>query len=843
MSQEVSPAYELANQSPDKQVVYVLEIEGLDFVFSTSTVGQRVKYGDPGLEYGITYGGLPVVYGGIIPYGGLLNPEDSQKNYLNLDKSGMTWSQKVEPWDGKASVSTLNFVLTDINQEVLQLISPGVILDEILLKRCSFYIGFENIGFPEEFVRLYRGIISGISHEPGVITIETSDPNLLRRQKLFETAKTNLTSAISDSDGTLNVTSTDGFYFPVNAPGSASPEPGHSVGVKIGDEIITYSTTPGATSFTSVTRGALGTTATAHDNGAEITPVFHFEGNPLRIANKIMLSGWLGVASETGIGVLSIEETGDAAEPTILNSVTTNEDLKDKYGIDVGDFVTISGSGVGGNNQTEKQILSFFDVGGQKNRGIILDATLTLENPSTATLDFRSQYDVYPNECGLKMRMFDVDHARHKQIADEFVIDTVADMKFIATQEEDSGKTFIEKQLYVPIGAFSLTRNAKCSVVITAPPLPIYSILDLNSTNVLEADKAVTKRAVNSRKFYNVIELSYDKSTVNDNFETIEKYIDSDSLERIPYREIIQIESNGIRTERNAEALIDRTVRRIFERYAFGAQTISFKTTWEFGAIVEAGDIILINDDGDLLFPDLSTGQRGLPPQLWEVLEKSTDMKTGVTSLTIINGIGAQTTDRFGVISPSSVVLTSIDASSFRIEEDSFGALFPNQDYKKWDDYVGSTIVVHDPLYAQESESTFLGFDGADPYKVLLGSPLSFTPQPGDVMNLAFYRAGDPDRIPRLYHAFLSPLVLVASGASTTQFTVATGEGVKFWVGGLVRVHDVNDALTSGEVAVTNISGDTITVGDSLGFTPDNTYLVTFIGFTQDNTQTYRLYG
>lgn len=846
MTVSISVTYETLNASGNKPLVFVLKIEGLDYIISTGIVGTKLRYGYPGIEYGDP--GL--TYGCIVPWGGLTAAgtydPNKQKPYLNLDKSGMVISQKIEQWEGKSSVSTLSFVLTDVNQEMLALSSPGVELSDILLKKCELWVGFEESSYPEDYIRVYRGFVSSFRHEPGLITLGTSDPNLLRRQKLWEESKTYLTGAINNSVTTIPVSSTTGFYKLINAPGSASPEPGHQIGIKIDDEIMTYTVDPGTNQFTGVTRGALGTLANPHNADANVTPVFYMEGNPLRLACKLMLSGWGGVPFVSGVEAQSFRYTGDPVALYLDGAVNVGVDLVATYGLAIGDVVTTTGATNGANNVTEAVILEFRSLNGIENSVVILDAPLVTELTTSAVMAFRSQFDVYPIECGVKMTPDDVDTQRHIDTANQFLIDEVAYFKFTIIEEEDSAKDFIEKELYAPAGAFSLTRGGRLSVVVTAPPLPQSTVLTIDDQNVLNADKAITERAVNTRKFYNVIAFSYDHDAIDGEFFTVEKFIDSNSLVQIPFKEYIDIESRGMRTDENAQALTDRMTRRTFERYGRAAETIQFKSTWGVGALLEAGDIVLVDDQGDLLFPDLATGTRGIPLQLWEVLEKSLDLKTGQASVTLINGTGAEVFDRYGTISPSSVIESGISTTQFRLERDSFGALFPDREYKKWEDYVGLNIAVLSWDYTTYEETTLLSIDPIDQYKITVAPPLSFTPSAGMIMNLAEYSTS-PDKneqgLVKLAHAYLSPVVAVVSGASTTQFDVGGGDVSKFWVGGLVRVHDADYTLESDEVEVTNISGTTITVSPAMAFTPSASQLVTGIGFSADETQTYRYFG
>lgn len=846
MTVQTPVTYEILNASGNKPLVYVLKIEGLPYVYGTAVIGSKAKFGDPGLEYGDP--GL--VYGSIIPYGGFTAAgtydPNKQRPYLNLEKSAWSLSQKIEQWEGKSSVSTLSFVITDVNQEVLAMASPGVELTDVLLKKCELWVGFEESSYPEDYLRIYRGFVSSFRHEPGLITLGTSDPNLLRRQKLWEETKTFLTSGINNSTTTIPVSSTAGFYTLIDAPASASPEAGHQIGIKIDDEIMTYTVDPGTSQFTGVVRGALGTVAASHQSDASVTPVFYMEGNPLRLACKLMLSGWGGVPFVSGVEAQSFRYTGDPVALYLDGAVNMGQDVVTNYGLAIGDVVTITGATNGANNVTEAVILEFRSLNEIENSVIILDAPIVTELTTSAVCAFRSQFDVFPGGCGVKMSPDDVDTQRHIDTANQFLIDEVADFEFVITEESDSAKEFIEKELYAPCGAFSLTRAGRLSVVVTAPPLPNQTVLSITDQNVLNADKAVTERAVNTRKFYNVISFSYDHDVIEGEFLTIEKFIDSDALVQIPYREYIDIESKGMRTDRNAQALTDRMTRRTFERYGRAAETIQVKTTWGIGALLEAGDVVLVDDQGALLFPDLATGQRGIPLQLWEVLEKSLDLKTGQATVTLINGTGAEVLDRFGTIAPSSLIESGISTSEFRLERDSFGALYPDREYKKWENYIGLKVTIFDELFAQEEETTLVSFDAVDQFRVNVAPPLSFTPSAGMIMRLADY-SPSPDKndqgIAKLAHAYLAPVVDVVSGASTTQFDVAGGDVSKFWVGALVRVHDADYTLESDEVEVTNVSGTTITVSPAMAFTPTAGQKVTGIGFSADETQTYRYYG
>ena len=115
----------------------------------------------------------------------------------------------------------------------------------------------------------------------------------------LSTALTNtLSSGINDSVTTIPVTSNSGF-----------PTAGT---LAIGDELITY-TGKGTNTMTSATRGALGTTAAAHNSGATVTNATDFSGWGTALpANQTTLEP----------GLWSLDNFGEVLVATIANGAT-----------------------------------------------------------------------------------------------------------------------------------------------------------------------------------------------------------------------------------------------------------------------------------------------------------------------------------------------------------------------------------------------------------------------------------------------------------------------------------------------------------------------------------------
>jgi hypothetical protein len=87
--------------------------------------------------------------------------------------------------------------------------------------------------------------------------------------------------------------------------------------------------------------------------------------------------------------------------------------------------------------------------------------------------------------------------------------------------------------------------------------------------------------------------------------------------------------------------------------------------------------------------------------------------------------------------------------------------------------------------------------------------------------------------------AHIDYTVPVVTGISTTQFTVSLGNAGKFFVGAMVRIHNADFSIDSGDASVSAVVGTTITVGTSLGFTPAAGQFIDLIGFA-DGGGAYR---
>jgi hypothetical protein len=817
MALSLPDKYVLFNSLQTKNVAISVKIDGLDDLLSTTGLFTRVRYGDPDIHYGDP--GL--VYGGI-------RRLDGVRDYLDLAGSSLTISQKIEPEKGKGSISQFTLAFIDKDGYMSRL-AGGAMIGEILGRAIQVFVGYVDISFPEDYIQIFRGYITGASYQAGRVIFSLSDPNYKRRTNLFYTAKSDLTAGISPTDTTIPVGSTGDFHQQILGP-DGTYTGAVSTFIQIEDEIMEYGpagiTSP--TTFT-VTRGARGTTAVAHTAGTAAEARVEIEDHAIDMALRIMFSGWAGTWKDS-VPIIAVRETGDVTLGNVPGALVLPSfvDADLDYGLVVGDWVYITG---GPNNGASGFITRFIDLNGEPNRIIVLNIPLTTELTTSAVIAFRSQYDVYPVNCGLKLPAYDVDVARFVNEKDTYLSSADNTFRFFRVQSESSGKDFIETQIFKPLGLYSNTRSGRVSLGVTRPPIADEELRTLDGTNLQNVQNIIIGRAVNTRKFFNMLTYNYDYSDAGDS-QSIDTTIDEDSKDQLGTESELAIDAEGARSDLNFQNVIAHRSNLFLSRYKRGAVEFQVETNWENGSLIESGDIVLVEDNGSLQLLNFSTGERDLGSALYEVTDRSLDLKTGRAKLGLVAGVGFEADDRFATISPSSLIAPGSTQTQLVIQ-DSFGAIYPGDEQRKWTSYIGLPVLVHSPDYSFAEETTLTGFDTVNRYLMNV-SGLSISPPAGYIIDIPNYSTSTDPAVNQKYkliHTHFDPQVPVVTGISDTQFTVGAGDVAKFFVGSVLQIHNLAYTLGSPDVTVTDVTGTTITVGSSIGFTPSGSSLVDLIGF------------
>lgn len=714
MTLEITNATRLSLQKIQKQPSIVLSFDGIDTKFGSATILTPIRIGDDGLLIGDFVIGASVELAGSI---------DS----ISFDSSGAGSTStrinyQISPDLGVGeSVTSMRVALVDTQaNDILSLLAA----DEFLGRKVRVLLtpDWTDTAFPEDYVTIFRGIVDQIDLPPGMVVFSISHPDQKKRQTIFNSAEGTVNEALDASETTITLTDASELLEQVAGPDGVTIDDDLLTYIRVDDEIIQYTGISG-NDLTGCTRGALGTTAAAHDIGADFKSFYRLNGNPVDLALKIMLSGWGGAyASSVAVSHFNYISSAETVANTIYFE---GVDVTEVYGLTVGDYVTTTGSAEGANNVTSKTISAITVVG--VNSYITIDGvTFVDEFDSDATISFRSKYDTLAD--GLKMSPDEVDVEQHEYFKDLFLSGLTYDLYVKDTI--DSAKEFLSKEIYKPMAAYSVPRNARSSMAFTVGPLPTQFIKTLDQSNVLNADKIYKRRGL-GRNFHNTIIYKYEESALEDEFTR--GYVDTNATSRtqIPVgtRSFI-VETKGLRSP---QAIVS-AANRLLNRYAFGANYIeNIKVTFATGFNLEVSDLVII-DGTSLKLNDASTGSDTSESRFYEIVSKDFDIKTGVVTLSVIdtnfNGAG-----RYALISPASVVKSGLSASAFVIES-SYASEFGDDEYRKWEDYGEIYIRVRNDDYSVAATAQIDNFSGN---VVNLQNSLGFTPSAGMLMELSDY--------------------------------------------------------------------------------------------------------
>lgn len=829
--------FESISLDVSKTPVLVLQIEGLDDILSSATVYTRIVYGDPLIHYGGTdpVTGMPWVYGGLRVFS---NADGSvSRSYLMLEGSSLAITQKVEQEQGRCSISQMTFAFIDKDSYMTRLITPGMLIPEPLGAQITVLLGYQEISYPQDYITIFRGNIQGITSQAGRVILELGDPNLKKRQSVFYTAQTTLGTTIDDSVTTIPVTNNGDFYQQILGPSGIS-DPGVKTYIQIDDEWIEYNREAYKTnSFNQigsgiVTRGARGTIAAAHTIGASVSVGIEIAGNVVDLMLKIMLSGWNGYYM-TDQPILSIVYTGDASLGNVTNGILlpANVDAVFDLGLNIGDYVTITGDANPSNNVTGV-VTGFTAAFSEPNRVIIINQTLVISIASTATLSLRSQYDTLPIDAGLKLFPYEVDVETHRSIRANYL--SADSMNFFITETENSGKTFIEKELALPVSAYCITKSGQISLKLTLPPIADQTLKTLDKDNVIEPQNIKTQRSTTIRKFFNEIQYDYNPSDLG-TFQNTARFINTDSLNEIGYTSSMPIQTRGTRSG----AGIQKRAERLLDRYNRGAVLIYLKVNYGTGNDINPGDIIILTDNGNLQISNMSTGVRDIGTQLYEVIERTFDFRNGNTSLTLLSGINFGLQDRFATWSPASIIQNATSTTTQIKIIPSYGAFYGLSEYLKWENYIGLNVRIRNKTYTFDETTRLVSVSSTN--VLTLSPPLSITPLDGYIVELDKYStSSDPSfqQTAKVLHVFWDKTAIITGVTNTTTFTVSAPDSAYFRVGYPLVVKTPTGSTYSEEVLITSVVGTTITC-EMLSYLPnigDECELLSF----DDGGQPYR---
>lgn len=737
---------------------------------------------------------------------------DNKNDPFIMAKGGSTTKQLTQQLNqdkgGSSSVQSLTISVVDENQKISSQLSQI----EVLGTRAKAYLTFQGLEHPQNSSKIFDGSIDKFLVDAGRVDLVIRNPEALKRQDIFPLFQTNLSSNINASTTTIPVNFTDGFLLSQDAVTSY---------IRIEDELIQVGGVSG-NNFINCTRGAKGTSLSSHDADEEISSVYRFRENSVDLALKLMLSG-SDFVNEMPIFSIVTTPDGDIQNAIVYDDVN----IEESEGLVTGDFVQITESSF--NNGTY-EIIGFGTTTTNQSY-VLVNSNLVTENDIEADVfsKFKSKYDVLAD--GLGMFGNEIDITQHIFIKEQFL--TTAPDLDIDQEETINAKEFIERELYFPVGAYTLARKGRASVGYTAPAVIQADSTTLNSSNILNATKIKVLRSIN-KNFYNSVVYRYERDIIANKFLANRIRVSGKSLSEIRGgNKPLKIDTRGFR-QLTSEAFIDTTSRRLLDRYELGARTIKIETNWETGYQLELGDTVRF-DGRDMQIYDELTGLRDTFERVMEITNLSKSITTGQVSAELVD-TNFSATGRYASYSPSSIIAQGSTVDRVRLKR-SFGVSAIELESDKWTDYIGLSVSIIDDSFTIIDTGVIEGLD-TSLANTLIVSGLTIIPQENNVLEFVNYDSQGSTQ--KLLHGCFTPSVQVTSGISQTEFTVA--DSSKFFVGALIEI--VNESFTqlSEELTVETIIGNNITVNNPIGFTPNSNNTVEGIGFVSDEGDRYLWY-
>lgn len=328
MTVSVSGPYQSQHDRLRRTPVYKVAFSGIDDQYSTHRVGSLTIYWDEteavdetfALDAAKAYDVTDPLEYFLADLFSTFHREWDTTNRLPYMKLPKGISANIEPERGRSSISSISFVLNDVEGNVTALIAEG-----LGGRIVTLYMGFDNID-ESEFVAVFTGPVTNYALTPDLAGYEISarDPQTLVNRKVCECGATKLTAdmaatsvgqythylTILENTNVVFFNSVDPVTFGAtldNVFGAdnweyeqASDEVegdtahvGDTTGwlssgyAQIENEIVAYSGRT-STTLTGLTRGALGTSAAAHSTNAAVRELIRLgPAHPMDIAQSL----------------------------------------------------------------------------------------------------------------------------------------------------------------------------------------------------------------------------------------------------------------------------------------------------------------------------------------------------------------------------------------------------------------------------------------------------------------------------------------------------------------------------------------------------------------------------
>jgi len=800
MAYTVTPTFRALADQINKEPIIAVQIQDSKYIYGTAPIKETARWDDPRIKWDNDIG---------VTWDGEIEREDS-KPYIII-KGGQTTKRLAQQLlvdkGGSGSISNFTVDLVDYKGEVAEDLSFNQIGDP-LSKKATVYVSLKGSRFPQDFIPILKGNVDDIEYNAGSIAVSIALNTNLARQSSYELYQGVLSGTIDNVTTTISADTVNPFLDSQDIVTSY---------IRIGDEIMEVVSRDEVANTFTVVRERLGTIATSHEDESEITSYYTINESPIELILKLLHSNEGNTFTDTGYNVSALLRV--SSTETVERAIIVDYfDIQGKLGFVPGDKILLSGTA---SNDGEYTVQSFATLDTGKSYIVVEEETLTEETGLTVNLQIKSQYNTLPDGCGLDIEF--IDTAAFQEVNDLFSSAFVP-FSFKLDETISDTREFIIKEICRPMGLYLISRKARTSIKFTAPPFSATEIPVLNTENCYDLVKTKLKRSTHKYLLNRVI-YRYNTGTLETGkfFNKLIK-INADSLSRIKAgRKDQVIEAKGLPRSSAVLQTLQRIGDRILNRYKFGSLYVqNVKVLFSTAATIEIGDIVFFGGE-DTQLVNLESGERNLPLEQYEVIDRQLDLIKGEVSLKLlqtsfgIDGI-------FATYSAASRVAAGSTTTKVLIES-FWGSDQFLTEREKWEKWVGLQITVRSDDFTFEETVTIDALDPVTDNGLIITPALSIAPNEGYWIEAATFdnykgSEEDIDRAIKLSHTFVMPSSLLTGVTSPSIFTVDAGEIGKYEVGMEVQVHSEDFTIDSETRIIDDITSNTITLNEDLDITP-----------------------
>jgi hypothetical protein len=765
----------------------ILDIEGLDLIFGATPIFKTLNWDD---ENALWDSGLN--WDGIIE-------DQRSRDYISLQGTTNTVSQQIAPDKGNtSSISTVNITIIDKDGEVSKALSFDNI-DEILGRKALFSLGFQQGRYPEDAQKIFSGVVVDFYTDAGNVMVSLASSQSLQRQLFLEKHQTALTAAIDNSQTTIQVADTSQFYESQDAL---------SLYVRIDDEIMQVDSIDSDTQLT-VTRGQLNTVANPADINTECESFYRLQGKPLDLARKIMLSS-AGNEYFTSLDTPKSINFVDVLTEIPNAIIFDYYDIQDKTGLTVGDTVQLNSA-----SNTGTYTIDEFGTLESGDSYIVVNETLVTESEYTGDFLYKSKWNTL--STGLGMLTNEVDIEQFDSIASAFGSNFV-DLDLYIKDSIDDAQEYLNKQVFFCQGLYPIIRKSRSSVKFVVPPFSSDIVDTIGVDSITNVGQLKQRRSAH-KYLYNTYVYRYNVDSLEDKYLAGKVVLSASSINRINLgKKQLKVESDGLRNNAATNTVIDNIIQRFIDRFQFAPVYTDIEVKYKDGYKIEIGDIVPFGGK-DLKIVDLSSGARGSEPKLFEVINKSLNVKTGKIKLTLLE-TSFEINARYATISLSSNIGNTSTALRIKIEKTNDTEEFARES-DKWAPFEGLRVRIRSFDYVDDETVTLTGVDQSNSDYLLLETALSFTPTSNHVIEVPEYdnTSASIDAEYKLRFAYFNAQATITNVTDAQTFEV--DDGSRLAIGSKIYVHSKDYTRDSfdADIEIANIVGNVVILNQALDFT------------------------